>query len=310
MRKPKITVVGASNFDLISYLTRLPKEGETVKGLRFHMGCGGKGANQAVMAAKMGAAVTIVTKVGEDLFGEKTCRNFIEHGINIEYFYFTKKTFTGVAPITVDQEGRNAIIIIPGANDLLTEAEVEKARPAIAASDLLICQSEIPPECTLKALRIAREAGVKTILNPSPAVKLEREFYELSDIICPNEGEAQTLTGIAVADAKSAETAGRKLIKKGAGSAVITVGEHGCHLIEKDRPAIHVPTIQVQARDTSGAGDCFLGSFAFFHASGLSLNEAIKRANEVAAMSVQGAGTQSSYPEAEDLPPSLFEGIN
>jgi ribokinase len=170
MEIPKICVVGACNLDLISYVPRLPTMGETLHGTRFHMGFGGKGANQAIMAAKLGGDVTMVTKLGQDVFGENTLKNFKSWGVNPQHIHFTDQAFSGVAPIAVDREGHNSIIIVTGANDLLTAAEVETARPAIASSSILVCQLEIPLDINLAALHIAREEGVKTIFNPAPAL--------------------------------------------------------------------------------------------------------------------------------------------
>ena len=169
MSRPKLCVVGASNLDVISYVERLPRMGETIQGTRFHMSFGGKGANQAVMAAKLGGDVSMVAKLGRDIFGEDMLRNFEAWGIDSRHISFTEDAFSGVASIAVDAEGQNSIIVVTGANDLLAPEEVEVARPAIAAADVLVCQLEIPVASTLAALRIAREEGVRTILNPAPA---------------------------------------------------------------------------------------------------------------------------------------------
>src|SRR5439155_21075850 len=179
-----VVVVGAANIDLISYVPRLPKVGETLHGTAFQIGYGGKGANQAVMAAKLGANVTMVCKLGRDVFGEGTLENLRSMGVDAAHVTFTDEAFSGVAPIAVDAEGRNSIIIVTGANDLLSSDDLERARPAIAAADVLVCQLELPVETSLAALRIAREEGARTILNPAPArEELPEEFYELSNVI-------------------------------------------------------------------------------------------------------------------------------
>lgn len=307
MDKPKICVVGACNLDLISYVPRLPSIGETLHGTRFHMGFGGKGANQAVMAAKLGGDVAMVTKLGQDVFGENTLKNFQSWGVNTQHVHFTDQAFSGVAPIAVDPEGHNSIIIVTGANDLLTEEEIEAARPDIAGSQIMVCQLEIPVEINLAALRIARQEGVKTIFNPAPARSgLPEEFYQLSDMFCPNESETELLTGMPVGTLEEAEAAARTLIERGAGTVILTLGERGSLLVT-DSSTEHVPVEAVKALDTTGAGDAFVGSLAYFLASGKSLTEAIKRANRIAAISVQSSGTQTSFPEAKDLPPELFE---
>ena len=305
MGKPKICVVGACNLDLISYVPRLPRMGETLHGSRFHMGFGGKGANQAIMAAKLGGDVTMVTKLGQDVFGENTLKNFKSWGVNIQHVHFTDQAFSGVAPIAVDKQGNNSIIIVTGANDLLTTAEIEAARPAIASSSILVCQLEIPLDINLTALRIAREEGVKTIFNPAPALsEIPEEFYHLSDIFCPNETEAELLTGMSVESVQEAQNAAKVLIERGAASVILTLGERGSLLVT-DTTTEHVPVGPVKALDTTGAGDAFVGSLAFFLAAGKSLLDSIERANRIAAVSVQSSGTQTSFPDAKDLSTEL-----
>lgn len=307
MEKSGICVVGACNLDLISYVPRLPRTGETLHGTRFHMGFGGKGANQAVMAAKLGAAVTMVSKLGRDVFGENTRKNFESLGIDIRHVHFTDQASSGVAPIAVDSEGRNSIIIVTGANDLLSGEEIEAARAAIASSKIMICQLEIPLEITLHALRIAREEGVKSIFNPAPArPDLPEELYRLSDIFCPNESETEILTDMPVGTLDEAEKAARVLMDRGAGTVILTLGEQGSLLVSSDRVE-HVPVKPVKAVDTTGAGDSFVGSLAYFLALDKPLAEAMRRANTIAGVSVTASGTQTSFPEAKDLDPGIFE---
>ena len=306
MTQPKICVVGASNLDLISYVSRLPRMGETLHGTRFHMGYGGKGANQAVMAAKLGGDVAIVTKLGQDIFGENTLKNFQEWGIDTHHALFTDQAFSGVAPIAVDPAGHNTIIIVTGANDLLTEAEIEAARPVIAAAQIVVCQLEIPLETTLAALRLARQEGVKTIFNPAPArASLPEELYRLSDIFCPNESETELLVGQPVGTVAEAETAARLLLERGTGQVTLTLGERGSLLVTAAE-TIHVPAPSVKATDSTGAGDAFVGSLAYFLAAGQDLTESMRRANHIAAISVQFSGTQTSFPVAADLPAELL----
>ena len=306
MARPKICVVGASNIDLISYVPRLPRMGETLHGTRFHMGFGGKGANQAVMAAKLGGEVAIVTKLGRDIFGENTLKNFQAWGIDTRFVFFTDQAFSGVAPIAVDPEGRNAIIIVTGANDLLTLEEIEAARPAITGAQVVVCQLEIPVEITLAALRIARQAGVTTIFNPAPArPELPEELYQLSDVFCPNESETELLTGLPVTTLEEAERAARVLLERGAGAVILTLGERGSLLVN-EQGTTYVSATSVRAVDTTGAGDAFIGSLAYFMAAGKSLSEAMRRANYIAAISVQASGTQTSFPTADQLPTELL----
>ena len=306
MAKPKICVVGAANLDLISYVPRLPRLGETLHGTRFHMGYGGKGANQAVMTAKLGGDVAMVTKLGQDIFGENTLKNFQSWGVDTQHVLFTAQAFSGVAPIAVDPDGHNAIIIVTGANDLLTEEEIEAARGTIAAAEILVCQLEIPVEINLAALRIARQEGVTTIFNPAPArPSLPDELYQLSDIFCPNESETELLTDLPVNSQEEAEAAARVLLERGAGTVILTLGERGSLLVTPDE-CTHAPATPVKALDTTGAGDAFVGSLAYFLAIGKSLTEAMRRANQIAAISVQSSGTQTSFPVAADLPPGLL----
>eukprot|EP01012_Entosiphon_sulcatum_P029277 TRINITY_DN35633_c0_g1_i2.p1 TRINITY_DN35633_c0_g1~~TRINITY_DN35633_c0_g1_i2.p1 ORF type:complete len:314 (+),score=51.99 TRINITY_DN35633_c0_g1_i2:29-970(+) len=304
--KTKITVVGAANYDLISYVPRLPTIGETLHGHKFHMGCGGKGANQAVMAAKLGGDVVMLTKLGKDVFGEDTLRNFKQWNVNTDHVSFTDKAFSGVAPIAVDSEGRNSIIIVTGANDLITEEDIEAARPVIRDSHVLVCQLEIPVAITLKALRVAREEGVTTIFNPAPArADLPDEIYKLSDIICPNEPEAQMLTGLPVATQAEAEAAARVLLSRGAGKVIMTLGERGSLLVTPDHAEL-VPSIPVKAIDTTGAGDSFVGSLVYFMARGFDLPTAMRRANHIAGISVTAHGTQTSFPTAAQVPADVL----
>ena len=296
-----ICVVGACNIDLISYVPRMPAIGETLHGSKFQIGFGGKGANQAVMAAKLGANVSVVTKLGRDTFGEDTLKNFESFKINTEHVHFTKDAFSGVAPISVNPEGQNSIVIVTGANDLLTEAELEAARPEIARSGALVCQLEIPIELSLKALAIAREEGVLTIFNPAPAFKdLPAEFYDLSDIICPNESETELLTGLPVESDEQAEAAARVLLERGVKTVILTLGERGALIVDRDG-ARRIEAEQVDAVDSSGAGDAFVGSLAALLTAGIGLDDSVKQACSIATMSVQKMGTQSSFPKADEI---------
>jgi len=251
--------------------------------------------------------VAMVTKLGQDIFGENTLKNFQSWGIDTRHVLFTDQAFSGVAPIAVDPDGHNAIIIVTGANDKLTSEEIEAARPVIAAAQIMVCQLEIPVEITLAALRIARQEGVTTIFNPAPArPELPDELFQLSDIFCPNESETELLTGLTVGTIEEAETAARGLLERGAGMVILTLGERGSLLVSADGSA-HVPAQPVKALDTTGAGDAFVGSLAYFLAADKPLTEAMRRANHIAAISVQSSGTQTSFPVAADLSPDLLE---
>lgn len=299
--QPRICVIGACNIDLISYVPRMPTIGETLHGSKFQIGFGGKGANQAVMAAKLGADVSMVSKLGRDTFGEDTLKNFKAFNINTEHVHFTNEAFSGVAPISVNPEGQNSIVIVTGANDLLTEDEIEAARPEIARSGAVICQLEIPLELSLKALSIAREEEVLTIFNPAPARKeLPAALYELSDIICPNESETELLTGLPVTSDEQAETAARELLNRGVKTIILTLGERGALIVDQ-QGSRRIQADKVKAIDSSGAGDAFVGSLATFLAQGIELDEGVKRACAIATMSVTKLGTQTSFPSAADI---------
>ncbi len=292
---PKICVVGSSNIDLISKVPRMPLLGETLVGHSFHLGYGGKGANQAVMAAKLGAQVTMVTKVGRDVFGEGTLKNYREHGIDTTYVLFDESRFSGVAPILVDDHAQNVIVIVPGANDGLSPADAQAAREVIVRADIVVCQLEVPLETTLETFRLAKSAGVFTILNPAPAARLPDELLALTDLCAPNETETEFLTGHSVKTLEEAQVAARKLLERGAKTVLLTLGERGALLVDASG-VDHIVPLRVEAVDPTGAGDAFIGSLAVFLGEGLALRQAVARANAVAALTVTRLGTQSSFP--------------
>lgn len=305
MVSPRVCVVGAANIDLISYVPRLPHLGETLHGTTFRMGYGGKGANQAVMAAKLGASVSMVTKLGRDTFGEGTLANFRAMGVGTDHVSFADDASSGVAPIFVDPSGSNAIVIVTGANDLLTDDEIDQARPAMAQAGVVVCQLEIPIAATASALRAAREAGTPTILNPAPArADLPDELLALSDVLCPNQAEASMLTGRPVDTVDDAAQAARLLLGKGCSAVVVTLGGEGC-LVAVGGEAEHIEARPVDAVDTTGAGDAFVGALACFLAHGDTLPDAARSANRIASLSVLGHGTQASFPDRSDLPDDL-----
>ncbi len=304
--QPKICVVGSCMIDLISRVPRLPKLGETMFGHEFHMGYGGKGANQAVMAAKLGAQVTMVTKLGRDVFGEGTLKNFQDQGIHTEWVMFDDRRFSGVAPIFVDDHAQNFIVIVPGANSGLSPADVQAARDAIRGADLVVCQLEVPVETTLEAFRVAKSAGVRTILNPAPAAPLPDELLQLTDICAPNETETELLTGQPAHTLAEAESAARKLRDRGPKTIILTLGERGALLLDDDAVE-QVPAVKVDAVDPTGAGDAFVGSLAVYLSEGRSLKAAVRRANAVAALSVLRIGTQVSFPKKTEADEFLRE---
>jgi ribokinase len=302
----QIVVVGACMIDLISYVPRFPQMGETLHGTEFRMGYGGKGANQAIMAAKLGSKVVMVSKVGDESFGAGTLENFKKNGVSTDFVYKSKEEFSGVAPIFVTPKGENSIVIVSGANNKLTAMEIEKASNEIKQSSYLICQLEIEVELSLIALRLAKKLGVSTILNPAPArSSLPEEIYKLTDIFCPNESEAELLTGKKINSMTDIEEMAKQFVTAGAKSVIITLGENGCYVLSNG-VGKHISVNKVSVVDSTGAGDAFVGALAHFLDLGIDIFESSKRASAVATISVQGKGTQSSFPERDQLPSELL----
>jgi ribokinase len=296
----QICVVGSSNIDLTFRTPSLPRPGETVAGQAFHLGFGGKGANQAVMATRLGARVTMVSKVGRDVFGELTLANYREQGIDTTHVGADAARFSGVASIVVDDEARNCVLVVPGANLGLSPRDVQDAAAAIRSAAVLLCQLEVPADTTLEAFRIARSAGVRTVLNPAPAVPLPEELLRLTDLCVPNETEIELLTGQPATTLAEAETAARVLLERGPHTVLVTLGDRGALMVEGPT-AEHVPAVPVKAVDPTGAGDAFIGSLAVFLAEGRPLREAVRRGNAVAAMSVTRLGTQVAFPRRPEV---------
>ncbi len=294
-----ICVVGSSNIDLIARIPRLPRLGETLVGRSFHLGYGGKGANQAVMAARLGARVTMVTKVGRDVFGEGVVRNFHTEGIETTHVLVDDERFSGVAPILVDDSAQNVIVVIPGANQGLGPQDVQRASPALLAAAAVVCQLEVPLETSLEAFRIAKTADAWTILNPAPAASLPDDLLALTDVCVPNEPEAEQLTGRPVTTLSEVEAAARSLLQRGPRAVIITLGAGGA-LVADRNGAAHIPPVRVNAVDPTGAGDAFIGSLAVFLADGRSLHDAARRANAIAALSVTRVGAQESFPRRRE----------
>ncbi len=297
--KHDIVVVGSNMMDMITKISRLPKMGETLAGSAFSMGFGGKGANQAVMAARLKARVAMVCKVGHDSFGPMVRQNFLDHGITACIFE-DEKLASGVAPITVDDEGRNLVIIVPGANATLSAEEVQQAKDLILSAKILICQLEIPDEAILAAFEIARKGGLKIILNPAPARAVPERMIGMADVVVPNETEAELLTGLSVKGLQGASEAARRLKEMGARNVIITLGAEGALLWDGQTEQHFLPPT-VNAVDTTGSGDAFIGSLAYALVQGKSLPEAIRFANVAAAISVTRIGTQISFPTMEEI---------
>ncbi|HVP00796.1 MAG TPA: ribokinase [Bryobacteraceae bacterium] len=293
---PHIVVIGSANIDLTTFTDQFPRPGETIFGRDFSLGFGGKGANQAVAARNCGADVTMIARVGEDMFGDATIENLKSYGIDTSRVLKTAGVSTGVAPIFVESSGQNRILVVKGANDCLTPADVEAARDVILSADMVVFQLEIPLATTIAALELANRHGISTIFNPAPAQVLDLKQVGIADYVIPNETEAEVLSGMRVTNLDDARACARKLLADGINRAIITLGANGALLME---PEVHIEAFSVQPVDTTGAGDAFIGSLAVFLSSGYGEREAISRANLYAALSTLNVGTQKSFVKAD-----------
>jgi ribokinase len=291
----RITVIGSANVDLTFRLPGSIRPGVTEVCREYQLGFGGKGANQAVQAARLGADVTFIGKVGEDPFGPATIEQLTKEGVATEHLTTAAGKLTGTAVILVDPSAQNCIITHAGPNVAMTIADVRRAAPAITASDTLLATLETPAEPLAEALSIARAAGVRTILNPAPPVDFPHELLRLADVCLPNESELAAL----VAGGDDAPASAEALRAKGTKTIVVTLGERGAYVL--DDVGEEIPGHPVKAVDTSGAGDSFAAALAVALAEGKSLREAARWANEVAAISVTRHGTQTSFPRRAEL---------
>ena len=292
---PMIVVVGSANIDLVVYVRRVPRSGETLVGERFQMGFGGKGANQAVMARLLGAEVVMVGCLGDDAYGDMTLDNFAGFGIDTSSVYRVPGA-SGVAPIWVERDGSNRIIIIPGANHELTADQAARSVRQTSGAAVVVGQLEIPQEVTAAAFAAARETGATTVLNPAPAASLTADILESSDWLIPNEVEFETLAG----EPPDSDHTIAGFARETATRLVVTLGEDGAALVSPGLDCVtRIPSPRVDPVDTTGAGDAFVGAFVFGLASGLGERDAVRLGNACAADSVTRPGTQSSFPRRE-----------
>jgi ribokinase len=294
MSKAVIAVVGSAMIDLTAYAKVIPAPGQTLEGELFTTGFGGKGSNQAVIAAHCGAQVHFVGKLGKDLFGDSISKNFKKLGIDSKYVE-RSETPNGVAHIWVDANGENRIVIIPGANHEIESKKATEAIESIANLAVVVAQCEIKQDVTLAAFSVAKKRGCVTILNPAPFQPLSEDLLAVTDWIIPNETEFKELHG-------QAPTSDEVLkgFRPGKNS-IVTLGSEGAVLITSDGNLIRVSAPKVNAVDTTGAGDAFVGTFAFALASGKSPEDAMKLGVKVASMSVARKGAQSSYPSQAEI---------
>ena len=301
--KRKILVIGSSNTDMTVKCGKLPAPGETVLGGEFIMGAGGKGANQAVAAKRLGGDVDFICKVGKDMFGEKSVAKYSEEGISTEHVLYSDHP-SGVALITVDDNAENCIVVASGANGDMTTDDIERLAPVIRGSDILLLQLEIPVESVALAAKIGSEAGVKVILNPAPATPLPDEVFPLVDFITPNETESEFYTGILRSEMpieEWKEKTARWFMDKGVKNLCVTMGEKGA-FYSNGKESISVPAFSITAVDTTAAGDSFHGGLAYGLANGYDIETCLKIGSACGALSAMTLGAQNSIqPEARVL---------
>lgn len=296
----EIVVVGSLNMDLIVRTPRLPRPGETVVGHGFSMAPGGKGANQAIAGARLGARMLIVGRVGADEFGRSLRHNLRAAGVHDVFVVTDEAAATGVALIAVEDSSQNSIVVTAGANAHVSRRDVEAARSAIVSGRALVTQLEVPLEAVTCALRVAHAAHVLTVLNPAPARPLPTDLFTLVDILVPNETEASVLTGTHVQDRESAEAAARELHRRGAQAVVITLGTEGALAYAEGRVHL-VPAFAVKAVDATGAGDAFVAALTVARVRGLDWDAALGEASAAGALATTRLGAQPSLPTRAEL---------
>ncbi|KAH0944763.1 hypothetical protein HN011_004092 [Eciton burchellii] len=307
----KIVVVGSCMIDFTCFAPRFPKPGETIMGNKFERRYGGKGANQCIAAAKLGASTALVASLGYDTFAQEYLKILRKEGLNVSHVKIQSDKFSGIAQITVTEAGENSIIIVPGANKSLSTEDVDSAGDVIRSANVLLCQFEIPLEITLHALKLHRGHGI-SIVNGALAIKdFDEEILRQCDIFCINETEAEIITDIRPIDLSNVQRVTDKLLAKGGNMIILTLGSLGAVYASKaNRNVTHIPVAKVDPVDTTGAGDAFLGALAFFKAyyPQLSMDQCIRRACAIATQSVLKFGTHESFPTRSELPMDLFEG--
>jgi ribokinase len=293
-KRPRIAVVGSANVDMTTFADHFPKPGETIFGQKFDLGFGGKGANQAVAARLCGSEVFMVARVGDDLFGPSTIKNFEKLGIDATHVRQVSGVSSGVAPIFVEPSGQNRIIVVKGANDEVKPADVDGAADILKTVDCIVLQFEIPLETVYYTIKFARKNGIRCIVNPAPAQAVDLKALAELDYFVPNEHEAEAISGVAVKNVEDAKSCASKLLAGGIRRVIITLGANGALLAGSDGMT-HVPAFSVNSVDSTGAGDAFIGSFSTFLGEGLPEQEAVRRANLYAGLSTKGVGTQKSF---------------
>jgi ribokinase len=300
MTKNSVLVVGSSNTDMIIKVQRIPKPGETILGGEFASAAGGKGANQAVGAARAGGAVTFIARVGQDMFGDKAVAGFVADGINVDHIVRDRTSPSGVALIFVGANGENSIAVASGANANLTPADLRKAKSAFRQSSVVVLQLETPLKTVEAAVELAAAAGARVILNPAPSQRLRHELLARLYLLTPNESEAELLTGVAVNDDAAVARAAEALLARGVQNVIITLGARGAFVAGKEAQGF-VNGYKVKPVDTTGAGDVFNGALAVALAEGKSLLDAVRFGSAAAALSVTRLGAQTSAPVRKEI---------
>ena len=295
-----ILVIGSSNTDMVIKTDTFPAPGETLLGGIFLMNPGGKGANQAVAASRLGGKVTFITKRGNDLFGNQTVGLLMREGIETDYIVKDPVLPSGVALITVDSSGENSIVVAPGSNGNLLPSDIPEKIFTGGKFDILLLQLEIPMETNEYCARLATDNGLKVILNPAPAQSLSDTLLRNTWLISPNEIEAEEITGMAINDIDSANLAAEKIIGRGVNNVIITLGETGAYIKSSEFSEL-IPGKKVKAVDTTAAGDIFNGALAVAIADGCDLKNAVEFANQAAAISVTKMGAQASAPYRNEV---------
>lgn len=306
MKTKKILVIGSSNTDMSVKTSALPKPGETVLGGVFRMGQGGKGANQAVAAKKLGGDVSFVCKLGRDIFGENALMHYSDVGLDTSRVLYSDKP-SGVALICIDEKAENSIVVASGANSEVSDADIESLSDLIRMSEILLLQLEIPLPAVVKAAEIAYSSGVMVILNPAPAVELPDELLRYVTLLIPNECEAASISGIEIKDESTARMSVKAINDKGVSNVIVTMGSKGAMVYDGEMSFI--PALKVNAVDTTAAGDTFCGGICVALSEGKSLREAVKFATAASAIAVQRHGAQDSVPTRKEVD-KLIETIN